>query len=252
MLRWAMSILRAQDVGAVRRTPRPASVRNRSRFSSTVRSRNGLFGPRGGDGAAQLPDLRLAGRVDVGQPLVDEHQGVPVQRLEVVRRVVEVLSPVEPEPADVLPHRFDELRLLGVRVGVVEAEVAAPPGVFGRDPEVETDGLGVADVQEPVGFRREAGDDAPAVLPGLEVPRDHLPDEVHHHLSGRANSPGAYTAWVPEGSPGRPAGLPLSTRTVSRRLAARQARFAAPLINQHVVDFSTVEDYVHSDTTECE
>ena len=90
----------------------------------------------------------LVGRqvVDVGLAVADQLDGPVVELLEVVGRVVEVLAPVEAEPADVGLDRVDVLLLLLDRVRVVEAEVAAAAELAG-DAEVEADRLRVADVQ---------------------------------------------------------------------------------------------------------
>jgi hypothetical protein len=66
--------------------------------------------------------------------------------MEVVGGVVEMLAPVEAEPADVFLDRIDVLLLFLDRVRVVEAQVAAPAELLG-DPEVERDRLRVADVE---------------------------------------------------------------------------------------------------------
>jgi hypothetical protein len=66
--------------------------------------------------------------------------------MEVVGGVVEMLAPVEAEPADVFLDRIDVLLLFLDRVRVVEAKVAAPAELLG-DPEVERDRLRVADVE---------------------------------------------------------------------------------------------------------
>src|SRR5690606_28242191 len=89
---------------------------------------------------------------------------------------VEVLAPVEAQPADVALDRLDVGMLLRDRVGVVEAQMAAAPVVL-RDPEVEQDGLGVADVEEAVGLGREACDDR-VVTPLAQVLLDDRADEV--------------------------------------------------------------------------
>ena len=65
----------------------------------------------------QVVDVRLAG--------LDQVDGPRVELLEVVGREVEVLAPVEAEPADVRLDRVDVLLLFLDRVGVVEAQVAA-------------------------------------------------------------------------------------------------------------------------------
>ena len=92
-------------------------------------------------------------------PLHQQHRPV-VELLEVVGRVVEVLAPVEAEPAHVLLDGVDVLLLLLGRVRVVEAEVAAAAELLG-DAEVQADRLRVAEVQVAVRLRREARDDGP-------------------------------------------------------------------------------------------
>jgi hypothetical protein len=69
--------------------------------------------------------------------------------------VVEVLAPVEAQPAHVALDGVDVLLLLLGRVGVVEAQVAAA-AELPRDAEVEADRLGVPDVQVAVGLGRKA------------------------------------------------------------------------------------------------
>src|SRR5690606_39999053 len=118
---------------------------------------------------AQVADVRLA-------PL-DQLLGVLVELREVVRGVVEPVTPVEAQPADVLLDGLDELFLFGGRVGVVEAEVAQAPVGFGGA-EVDPDGLGVTDVQVAVGLGREAGVHPPAVPPRRPVGVDDLLDEM--------------------------------------------------------------------------
>ena len=57
-----------------------------------------------GQRAAVLPDLVGRQVVDVGLAVPDQLDSPLVELLEVVRREVEVLAPVEPEPADVAPR----------------------------------------------------------------------------------------------------------------------------------------------------
>ena len=143
----------------------PARMRaNRSRFSSIGRSRYGRVGARLRQRAAGLADLVGGQVVHERLAVLDEVDGPRVELLEVVRRVVEVLAPVEAQPADVRLDDVDVLLLLLDRVGVVEAQVAAA-AELGRDAEVEADRLGVPDVEVAVGLGREPGDDrgVPAV-----------------------------------------------------------------------------------------
>ena len=90
--------------------------------------------------------------------VLDEVDGPGVQLLEVVRGVEQVLAPVEAQPADVGLDAVDVLLLLLERVRVVEPEIAGATEL-GRDAEVETDGLGMADVEMAVGLGWEPGDD---------------------------------------------------------------------------------------------
>src|SRR6185295_14490513 len=96
--------------------------------------------------------------------------------VEIVRGVVEVRAPVEPQPAHVRLDRVDVLLLLLERVGVVEAEVAVA-AELARKAEVQADRLRVADVQVAVGLGREARHHR-LVLPGAEILRHDLPDEI--------------------------------------------------------------------------
>ena len=87
-----------------------------------------------------------------------------------------MIAPVEAEPADVVLDGSDELVLLPGRVGVIEAQVAAP-AELSRDAEIQTDRLGVADMEIAVGLGREAGDDG-AGAPGIEIGADDIADEI--------------------------------------------------------------------------
>jgi hypothetical protein len=132
--------------------------------------------PRLGQGAAGL--AHLGGRlvVDIGLAGLDQMLGPVIELLEMVRSMVEMLAPVEAEPAHVAHDGVDVLLLLPGRVGVVEAQMAAPAELR-RHAEVQADGLGVADVQIAVGLRREARDDL-LVAPRRDIGADDVPDEI--------------------------------------------------------------------------
>src|SRR5262245_42634558 len=93
-----------------------------------------------------------------------------------------MLTPVEPEPADVLLDRVDVLLLFLDRVGVVEAQVATSAELSG-DPEVERDRLGVPDMEVAVRLGREAGHNLgdPALA---QVGSNDLADEIASLRSG--------------------------------------------------------------------
>jgi hypothetical protein len=129
-----------------------------------------------GQRAAVRTDLVGRQVVDVGVAVVDQVDAPLVELLEVVGRVVEMLAPVETEPADIALDRVDVLLLLLDRVRVVEAEVTATAEVAG-DAEVEADRFGVADVQVAVRLRREARDNR-RMAPAADIRGDDLADEV--------------------------------------------------------------------------
>ncbi len=129
-----------------------------------------------GERAAVLADLVGAEVVHVGLAGPDQIDGPLVELLKVVRSEVEVLAPVEPQPADVGLDGVDVLLLFLHRVGVVEAQVVAP-AVLKGDAEAEADRLRMPDVEVAVRLRREAGDDG-LVPPLAQVGGDDLADEV--------------------------------------------------------------------------
>ena len=124
--------------------------------------------------------LRLV--VDIGLAGADQVRGPLGELLEIVGRMVEVLAPVEAEPGDVALDRVDVLLLLLGRVGVVEAEVAAPAELL-RHAEIEADRLGVAEVEVAVRLGRKARHHS-LVPARVDIGADDVADEI---LSRGAN-----------------------------------------------------------------
>ena len=134
------------------------------------------MGPRLVHRAARLADLVFRAAVHVRLPLADEELGVGVHPVEVVGGEVQVLAELAPQPLHHVDDGLDVVHVFGFRIGVVEAEVAAPAR-FRRDAEVQHQRLGVPHVQVAVRLRRKAGDDG-LRLPRAEVVGDDLADEV--------------------------------------------------------------------------
>ena len=67
---------------------------------------------------------------------------------------------------------------------LLSATAAAQPVplVLEGDPEVQTDGLGVTDVEIPVGLGGKPGDHLTAVFSRGDVPGDYGPDEIEGSL----------------------------------------------------------------------
>ena len=86
--------------------------------------------------------------------MLDEGFRKLVERVEIIRCVVQIFAPVEAEPFNRIEDRIDVLRILLDRVGVVEAHVAAAV-VLQRHAEVQADRFRVAVMQVAVGLGRE-------------------------------------------------------------------------------------------------
>src|SRR5260370_16647069 len=84
---------------------------------------------------------------------------------------------------DITLDGVDIFLLLLDGIGVIEAQMAATPK-FPCNPEIETDGLGMADVQIAVRFRRKAGHHGAVTLRVEISPNDiadELPSRLPHH-----------------------------------------------------------------------
>jgi len=136
-----------------------------------------------GQRAAIGAHLVGAERIDVGQPRLDQVFGAGVHGVEIVRRKVQVLAPVEAQPFHRLDDGIDVLLFLFFRVGVVEAQVA-DAAVVARQAEIQKDRLGVPQVQVAVGLGRKARLDAAAPFAGGIL----LVDDVADEIGGRGGS----------------------------------------------------------------
>src|ERR1700674_3661159 len=84
--------------------------------------------------------------------------------------------PIEAEPAYIALDSIDISLLFLGRIGIVETQMTAPAKFLGNA-EIETNRLGVTDVQVAIRLRGKAGDhlfDAP----GIEIGLDDLTNEI--------------------------------------------------------------------------
>jgi hypothetical protein len=107
-------------------------------------------------------------------------QGPLVLLFEVVGAEEQPVVPVDPQPADIIDNRLNELLLLPGGVGVIEPQVEETTE-FLSDAVVDPDSLRVSDMKVGVGLRREARVDA-GESPGTQILDDGPADEVHRHL----------------------------------------------------------------------
>ena len=127
--------------------------------------------------APVVPHLFPGKAVDVGVALVHELQRIGVQLIEVIGGEVQPVFPVESQPPDVPLDPLDVVHVLRLRIRVVEPEVAQP-AVLRRHPEIQADGLGVADVEIAVRLRGEAGHHLAPELAAFHVRVDDLAYEI--------------------------------------------------------------------------
>ena len=114
--------------------------------------------------------------VDIGLTIFDQVHGPVIELIEIVGGMARRAVPFEAHPADVFLDGVDELLFFLGRVGVVEPQ---PAEAFELrcDTEVETDRLGVSDVQVAVRFRGKAGDELIRRAVG-KIASDPFTDEV--------------------------------------------------------------------------
>ena len=127
--------------------------------------------------ATARTDLLLRLVIDVGEAVHNELLGPLVELVEVVGGIM-LLGPLKTEPCDIF---FDGVHVLHIfldRVGVIEAEVAETV-IFLGDSEVQTDGLGVADMQVAVRFRRETGVNFRSVFSVSQVSLNDFFNKIH-------------------------------------------------------------------------
>src|SRR6185437_2141621 len=106
----------------------------------------------------------------------DQMLGPCVKLLEIVRRMEEILPPIEAEPAHIALDRVDIFLIFLGRIGVVVAQIAAAAELFG-DTKIQAYRLGVTNVQIAVGFGREARDDR-LVLPRRQIAAHDVADKI--------------------------------------------------------------------------
>ena len=127
-----------------------------------------------------LSDLVGVQVIDVGVPIFDQLDRPLVELGKVVRRIERTIAPVEPEPLHIFDDRFDVKVFFFSRIGIIEAQITQTTELAGKT-KVETDGLGMPNVEEPVRLRWKSRLDAAVPLTCFQVALDDFPDEVGRH-----------------------------------------------------------------------
>src|SRR2546425_3922535 len=130
-----------------------------------------------GQGSAIFTNFISTQTVDISIAVFDELNGVLVKLPEIVGRVIHPIVPVEAEPAHVALNGLLELHRLLARIRVVEAKVAKT-FILSGDSKVQTDRLGMTNMQVAVRLGRESRMHTAAVLVRFDVFSDPLSNKV--------------------------------------------------------------------------
>ncbi len=110
--------------------------------------------------------------------------------IEIVRSVVEPVTPIESEPSNVLFDGFNKLFLFFGWIGVIKSHIAKATKLS-RNTEIEADGFGVSDMQIAVGLGRKTCMNSPIVFVCLQVLSNNRSDKIQRgsrigviHLDG--------------------------------------------------------------------
>ena len=138
--------------------------------------------------ATIFTNLGFVEAIDIGFAFDDQLARTLKDHLVVVRSKVEIVAPIKAQPFDIALDRFDILHVFGFGVGVVEAHVADPFHRgrihFLRRAKVQTDRLGVANVQIAIWLRRKARGHPPMMFVGFDISGDDLADKVEWFAIG--------------------------------------------------------------------
>ena len=134
-----------------------------------------------GEVASVLRDCFGVLIIDIGKPLVNQVFSPQVQLLEIVAREECALVAVESEPLQVTLDGLDEVVAFFLGVRVIETQIARASEFTGNT-KVQTDRLGMADVQKAVGFRWEARLHPSAIGSLVVIAADKVTNEVGRML----------------------------------------------------------------------
>jgi hypothetical protein len=165
-----------QHMGAIVELPGAHALKQIEVFIHRTVAVRALFA-RFRKGAAILADVVGAEAVHVGLAVFDQAHGKAVELFKIIGGIKLAVLPVESQPVDIRLDGVHVLNLLFGGIGVVEAQVAGAPVLPGQA-EIQADGFGMADVQVPVGLRREAGGHGTAMGVFFKIFLDDGFDEI--------------------------------------------------------------------------
>jgi len=121
----------------------------------------------------------LIGRkvTDKSFSLLDELHRPGIELIKIIRGVKQPVFEIAAQPAHVFNDRIDVLGLFLRGIRIVEAQVALS-AELARQPEVDGDRLGMADMKIAVRLWRKAGVHASLIFVGLQIIEDDVPNEI--------------------------------------------------------------------------
>ena len=112
----------------------------------------------------------------VGFSRANQLLSIAVELFKIVAGIKRFIPPLKTQPRHILHDGIHILGVLTSGIGIIKAKVAGPLRLLGNA-KIQTDGLGVTDVEVTVGFRRKPGHDT-AVFAFLKIVMNDFPDEV--------------------------------------------------------------------------
>ena len=122
---------------------------------------------------------------DIGLACTDQLQCKLVECIEIGRRIADLAAPGKSKPLNIGFDGIDELLTFLLWIGVIEAQIAAAI-VCLCSAEIQTDGLGVTDMQEAIGFWWKTRLHSPRMLAALQVLLNNVANEVGRHRRSSA------------------------------------------------------------------
>ena len=168
--------LRPQRAAPIRKLARPHPRKQLPILRHAPVAKRARF-PRFRRRAARLAHLLRRQIANISLPVLNQLHRPIMQLAEVIGGVEKPVLPIETQPLHVFDNRIDILRLFLRRVRIIEPQIALAAELL-RQPKIQADRFGMANMQIPIGLGRKARMHPAAVLAGGQILHDDLADKV--------------------------------------------------------------------------
>jgi hypothetical protein len=124
-----------------------------------------------------LPDLVRAQAVHVSLAALNELDGKLEKLFKIIGGIKKTVSPVEPQPVDIINDGFHIFEGLASRVSVIHAKITRTI-VLGCDAEIKANRFCVANVEVAVRFRWKSSGNTTSMLVGLKIVLNYFTDKI--------------------------------------------------------------------------